>query len=306
MGGSGFGVSFASSYGAKMIARWKACLLFGAFVVLGAALLGRPVAQTLGSKIVGAGFLSKDTVIIILVSAAACLLLANLIHIPQSTSLVTVWAIAGVGMYFNSVNWRSVLYMVPFWFLFPVLGYMLTRFLGGKIYPPRNDNFWVYEKLVNHESRLRKLVIAANCYNAFSVGANNVANAAGPLFGAGIMSKDAALLSIAPLFGIGCVVFPGALKTTGSDIVPLGTVAATIVCFVTGTLMIVASLLGVPQSIVMIKVACVVAIDALKNAERNPLSNPVTRKMYILWAINPVIAFVMAYSMAFVRFGIIK
>jgi len=304
MGGSNFGASFAAAYGGKILTRKKAQLLFVIFVFLGAVLIGRPVAETLGSKIIPPGLIKVDVLLIILISATVSLFAANLLHVPQSTSLVTVGAILGAGLYFKQIYSGTFFYLMPFWVFSPIIAYILTYLLGKLVYPPRKSNFWIYEKLVNHTDRLKTFVIIASCYNAFSVGTNNVANAAGPLFGAGILGKGLGLALIAPVFGLGSFVFHHPLKTAGNKIVPLGLLTATIICLVTGTLMIIASVFGVPQSFVMIKVASVFAIGGLKNGHKLTFANPVTKKTYLTWLITPLLATLISYTLTRVRYDI--
>ncbi len=295
MGGNNFAASFAAAYGGKILTRRKAQILFAIFVFLGAIFMGQPVSETLGNRIIPSQLIKFDTLLIIIISATVTLFIANLLHVPQSTSLVTVGAILGVGIYFRNIYSETFLYLMPFWIFLPVIGYGLTYLLGKVIYPPRKSNFWIYEKLVNHEERLKAFVIIASCYTAFSVGANNVANAVGPLSGVGIIGKTAGLVLIAPIFGLGSLVFQGSLKTTGEKIVPLGLLTATIILLVTGTLMVTASLLGVPQSFVMIKVAAVFAISGLKNGHKLTFTNPLTKKTYLSWIITPLIAVMISY-----------
>jgi len=59
--------------------------------------------------------------------------------------------------------------------------------------------------------------------------------------------------------------------------------------------MVIASILGVPQSFVMIKVASVFAISGLKNGHRLTFANPITKKIYLTWIITPVIAMMISY-----------
>jgi sulfate permease len=295
MGSSNFAASFASARGSKILTKRKAQILFVIFVFLGAIFIGQPVAETLGNKIIPPELISLDAVLIILISATVSLFIANLLHVPQSTSLVTIASILGVGLYFRNIYTKTFLYLVPFWVLLPVIAYVLTYLLGRLVYPPRRSNFWIYEKLVNHKERLKAFVIVASCYNAFSVGTNNVANAVGPLAGADIIDKALGLAIIAPIFGLGSLFFSGSLKTASEGIVPLGLLTATLICLVTGTLMIIASILGVPQSFVMIKVAAVFAISGLKNGHRLTFANPVTKKTYLTWIITPIIAMMISY-----------
>lgn len=295
MGGSNFGASFAAARGGRIVTKKKAYYLFIIFVLLGAVFVGQPVTDTLSKKIIPSNLVNTKIALIILASATISLFVANKLGVPQSTSLVTVGAILGVGLYFKHVYSKTFLYLVPFWILLPVIGYVLTYTLGKLIYPPRGKNFWVYEKLVHHKHRLKAFVIVASCYNAFSVGTNNVANAVGPVVGTGIINKTLGLAIIAPFFGLGSLIFREPIKTTSESIVPLGLLTATVVCFVTGSLMIIASILGVPQSFVMIKVACVFAISGLKNGHKLTFSNPITKKTYLSWLVTPVVAILISF-----------
>ncbi len=304
MGGSNFGASFAAAQGGRILTKKRAQILFAIFVFLGAVFIGQPVSNTLGNRIIPHELIKFDTVLIILVSATISLFIANLLHVPQSTSLVTVGSILGVGLYFRQVYTKTFLCLIPFWILLPVIGYILTYLLGKLVYPPRKSNFWIYEKLVNHRERLKAFVIIASCYNAFSVGANNVANVVGPLAGANIIDKTLGLAIIAPIFGLGALSFSGSLKTTSEKIVPLGLLTATIICLVTGTLMIIASIFGVPQSFVMIKVASVFAISGLKNGHKINFSNPVTKKTYLSWIITPLIAIIISLLLTRARYAL--
>ena len=301
MGGSNFGASFAAAHGGKIVTKKRAQILFIIFILLGAVLMGRPVAETIGKKIIPPEIISFEVLLIIFASTAFSLFIANKLQVPQSTSLVTIASISGVGLYLGRIYFGTLAYLLPFWVLLPVVGYLLTFFLGRIIYPPRQSNFWIYEKLVNHKNRLKAFVIIASCYNAFSIGANNVANAVGPLLGAGIVGATLGLILIAPIFGLGSIVFCGPLETTGEKIVPLVLLSATIICLVTGTLMITASLLGIPQSFVMIKVAAVFAIGSLKNGHRLTFLNPITRNTFLAWVITPIVAFGLSFILSWLK-----
>lgn len=297
MGGGNFAASFAAAYGGRILTKGRAQVLFIIFVILGAVLVGRPVATTLGSRIIPVDLLTIDTVLIICFSATCCLFIANLLKVPQSTSMVSVGSIIGVGLFYKKVYVSTLMYIVPFWIIMPLLGYVLTYFIGRMIYPPRASNFWIYEKLVNHRKRLAFFVIMASCYNAFSVGTNNVSNVVGPLVGAGILDVLTGLAVLAPIFGMGGVVFGKVLTSASDEIIPLGLLTATIICFVCGSLMIVASILGVPQSFVMIKVAAVIAVSGLKDGHAITFRNPMIQKTCITWVVTPVISVFLSYAL---------
>lgn len=298
MGGSNFAASFAAAYGGKVLSKRQSQILFFLFVLMGAFFLGRPVTLTIGQKIIPQELFTTSAAIVVLISITVSLFTANIMGVPQSTSLVTVGAIVGMGLYYNKLYSRIFFLMVPFWILLPITAYVLTYMLGKIIYPPRKSNFWIYEKIVNHTHRLKFFVIAVSCYAAFSVGANNVANIAGPLYGKSFLGIRFTPLLIAPIFGLGSLIFVAPLTTTGEKFVPIGILSAAIIYLICGTLMIGASIFGLPQSFVMLKVASIFAIGGLKDGPRYTFSKKLVKKTCWTWAVTPVIAGLISYLLA--------
>lgn len=300
MGASGIAPSFAAIYGGKLIKKKKALLLFGIFVILGAVFLGKNVALTLGKNLLPAEFINFEVTLIILSSAASGLFLANVLKIPQSTSQVTVCAIIGIGLYFKRLYMKILLVKIfPMWIVLPLAAYILTFLLYRNIYPPRHSNLHLYQKLFAHGKKIKLSALIVSCYVAFAIGTNNVANAAGPLFGAGILGIYPGLFLIAPLFTIGAwLMGRGTLQTAGKEIVPLGLVSSTLVSFVTATLLIFASLLGIPQSLVQLNLASIFAISSLKHGHRQTLDHHIARKTFFVWMLTPLLSVALSYGLA--------
>jgi sulfate permease len=300
MGGASFAASFAAAYGGKILSRKKSAILFVIFVILGSLIFGQGVALTLGNKIIPSNFITTKALIIIFFSAGISMFVANLMKIPQSTSLVTVASIAGVGVFYKQLILKTILFLIPFWIGLPIASYLLTYYLTGYFYPPRKKNYWVYEKFINHKEKLKVFVVIMSCYNAFSVGTNNVANVVGPLLSVTNLSMLNALFIFALVYGLGGFVFSGPIKTMGNKIVPLGLLTASIVSFVSGSLMIFASAFSVPQSFVMLKMGAVFAVASLKDGHQATFKNPVTLKTFYTWTINPILTFIFSYGLALI------
>lgn len=298
MGGSSFAASFAAACGGKLIRRQTAIILFIIFVILGAVSLGHHVSITLGRNIVSPDILSQPALVIIFLVAGMSMFAGNIINIPQSTSLVTVAAIAGVGIAVDTVNFSKIFYCLIFWILLPLLSYLLTWLITGYIYPPRARNFWVYEKYINQRNKLKWFAIIAGCYCAFSVGANNVANVVGPLNSQNGGSVLASIFLFAVVYGSGSLVFTGAIKTIGEKVVPLGLLTVSIISMVSGSLMIVASAFGVPQSFVMLQMGSLFAVSVLKKGTSETWNDPVTRRTLYSWTINPVVALLTSFILS--------
>lgn len=300
MGASGVAPSFATSYGGGILRRKTAYILFGIFVIAGAVLFGRNVVSTLGKGLIPRELISFNAVVIILASATLSLFIANILKVPQSTSQVTVGAIVGTGLYLGHLQTKALfLKILPMWVILPLASYLLTLFLYKLVYPPERDNLHIYQLMFSNERKLRISTLAASCYVALAIGSNNVANAVGPLYGAGIIDAGVGLLSIAPLFGVGAwLMGKGTLETAGREIVPLGKVSGVLVSFVTASLLIIASIAGVPQSLVQLNIASIFAISVVKDGHRYTWDQHLTKKTFVIWAVTPIISVVAAYILS--------
>src|SRR3989338_2932531 len=296
MGGSGIAPTFSAVYGGGLIKKRYAILLFTIFVLLGAVTLGRGVVKTLSQGILPKEFLNPEVALVILVSATSSLFLANLLALPESTSMVTVGAIVGAGLYFRHIQLKTFLWLVPLWISFPVVSFLITFWLYRYLYPPHNGNLWLYQNIFSHEKKLRALAIVISCYGAFAVGTNNVANAIGPLAGAGVISADAGLVVLAPLFGAGAFIFgKHNIETFGKEIVPLGLITSNIICLVTATLLIIASSFGAPFPYVQLNALSVFAISCIKNGHRVTLSHHITKRTFMVWTLTPLLSIIVSY-----------
>lgn len=295
MGGSNIAPAFAAVFGAKLIDHKKAVLLFTIFVVLGGILLGYGVVKTLGGGIIPKEYMSFNVVLIILLSSSIGLFIANILRVPESTSWTTVFAISGVGLALNRLNYWIYLKIIPFWIILPLLSFGITYFLYKVIYPPRKENLYLYQAFFSHDGKVKALALFSSLYIAFGAGTNNVANAVGPLAGAGLLDPLPGLLIIGPLFGLGALAFGKRIMTTvGKEIVPLGLISASLVSVVTASLLIFASLLGIPQSLVQLQALSVMAIGSVKH-ENHIINQEASRRIFAAWAITPILAFILGF-----------
>lgn len=291
MGGSGFAPAFSAALGARLIGRGGAVLAYSAFVLIGALWFGRFVAATLANGLVPAESLDPHTVLIVIASAAAALAVANALKIPQSTTWVTVFSVAAVGLRHGNLNLDTLLRrLLPAWIALPMVSFAVTAFVVKRFYPLRGWNFRVYEHLSKHEWKLRAIVVAGSCYVSAAIGANNVANVVGPVSAAGLLDVLPGLLLFAPLFGVGGRIIEAPARTIGFRTVPLGLYSATIVNVVIGTLLLLASWQGIPQSLVQVHAAAVFAVAYRKDGSYETLRHPLVRRMVLLWFLTPLVA----------------
>jgi sulfate permease len=185
----------------------------------------------------------------------------------------------------------------------PIISYILTYYLYKITYPPSNRNLRIYERFLTKEKSFRLFTIAASCYGAFAIGTNNVANVIGPLVGAGAITPSLGLLLVTPFFGLGGFVFgKKTIKTFANEIVPLGTISAPLISFVTGTLLILASVLGFPFPYVQLTCLSILAIGSVKNGHKYTMSQNVVKKIFMIWTITPLVSTGLAFLLLSVFF----
>lgn len=293
MGASGLGVSFAPSIGSDLIKKNKAVAFFTVFVFLGSLFVGDRVARTLSGKIIPAEFIDVNIVLIVLFSACISLFLANMLKIPQSTSIAIVSSLVGAGIYFRSLNIHRIAYLLMVWIGVSIASYFTTYFIAKRIYPPNQNNLRFYEKFFSHKKKLVKWVLFTDFYSAFGIGTNNVANVVGPLLATGVITSNEGFLIFSLAFGLGSFILgKGVLNTVSKEIVPIGVLSASIISLVVSTLIVTCSLLGLPAPYVQFSSLAILAIYTVKEESNHSivLVHPITKKILKVWIFTPLLS----------------
>jgi phosphate/sulfate permease len=324
MGGSGTAPSFATAYGSGILRRSLIPGLFGIFVLLGALLAGKNTAITIGKGILPAVSLDYTLTTIILFSVALSLLFANLLGVPQSTSQSTVVALVAPAHYVGQLNTHKIFYeIIPTWIILPLVSfgimYFITRVVSRR-FDLRHPGFFFTDKRQNF---FKWVVIITSCYVAFSIGSNNVANAAGPITSMitnelhinptssnFLLIMILSTLIIAPAFGIGSSIFGHKLMVrTGKEIVEIGKVEASMVQFVTASLLLAASVTkGIPTSLVQLNTFAILALSISKVGWKQTFSQKAVKQFWLIWLIAPLIAFMCSYFLTSLadKFGLLS
>ncbi len=311
MGGSGTGPSFSAAYGANVIRKSLIPGLFGIMVFLGAIFAGSKTTTTVGTFIIPPEMFTSEIASIILFSVAISLLVANISGIPQSTSQSTISALIAPSVYFKSFNSHVLLVEIfPTWFILPIASIVICYLIGRFIYKPLRTRGYTISKKINDSFLLKGFLLAASFYVAFAIGANNVANAVGPISSMALNFFDLdsetssyfvtifAILIIAPCFGLGSSLFGNKiLKNTGKEIILFGRIEAVIIAFVSGSLLLLASVIkGVPTSLVQLNVGAIIGIGIAKLGVKNIFRKTKVRQFFLMWLIAPIIAFILSYT----------
>lgn len=287
IGASGTAAAMGAAYGGGALnRRIGAVILVAVFAVLGALLGGGEVVKTISGGIIPSSIITIEISIIIICSAAITLFMANQLGIPLSTSEVTVGSIVGVGLAFHEVYWQTVLLLVVIWILLPFVSFCIAYGLG-RIFRPAE------RMLLKSKSRavitfLKLLLIGMGCYEAFSAGMNNVANAVGPLVGAGMLDARSGIWWGSAFLAIGAITMGGrVLETNGKKITKLSLLQGSVASFTSGSLVIAASLFGLPVPLTQATTMAIIGLGS-EDVGWVLLRKPVVRKIFKIWLYSPV------------------
>lgn len=293
IGASGTAAAMGAAYGGRAVSRRTAQILAGTFALLGAVLGGGAVTKTIGQGIVPEGMISVSGAAIVLAAACITLSLANYLRIPLSTSEVTVGAVAGLGIALGHFNTGYLLFLVGLWVVFPVLAGGLGWLVARIVHRP------IYQRLERGRARhVRRavglLLIGAGCFEAFAAGTNNVANALGPLVGAGLIDPQLGLVLGGLALGLGASTVGGRVLETNGRLTHLTYVGGAIVSLVAGGLTLAASILGLPVPLTQATTAAIAGVGAGAGGCR-AVDAHLVRRILLVWGTSPVTSLMIAY-----------
>ena len=282
IGGSSTGVAFGPAVGSRIVGKPLAAGLFTLFALWGGWTVGRHVIETMSEGIVPASQFTLTVSIVVLFFSGGALLISNFFGVPSSTSMTAVGAIVGLGLATDTLNEQIMFGIVSAWIVAPLIALWVGVFIGRYIYPHLDArvSFTRFEgglyyidhsgsiprPRLNESATFRDLlgaviVLAVSCYNAFSAGASNAANAIAPLVGSGsITASQGILLAVAAIGLGGFTIARRTLDTIGEGITDLPILAALIVSLVGATIITILSNLGVPASLAVSMTSCVIGL----------------------------------------------
>lgn len=298
IGASGAAATMGAAYGGGAISKKMALLVAALGVFLGAAIGGGEVVKTISGGIIPVDVYQNtfEIVVIILLSATATLFIANLMGIPLSTSEVTVGAIVGVGVAYQALFVNKLLYIVSFWIIVPFVAFIAAYILGKLIHLAEQK--WPNLKGNGRwKPWLGALLILCGFLEAFSAGMNNVANAIGPLVGANMMSVNSGIFIGGLFVALGALLLGGrVLDTNGKKITKLSLLQGSAVSATGGTLVIIASIFGIPVPLTQATTSAILGIGTSQNGFKL-WQKGVIKQIIKVWIVSPVASLVVSYSL---------
>ncbi len=291
IGANDAGNCIGTSVGSGLLSFRKAALLVSVFAILGATLQGGSVMKTIGKGIVTSE-LPTAAIITALLCSGLFVTLATLFRLPVSTSQSIVGGVAGVGLAAGAdVNFSKILTIVEVWILCPILTgilaffiYWLTSRLLARL---KSDSIW--QRIPN------ALLILSACYVAFSMGANNVGNAMGPIANLGIRSSWLVVIGGVAL-ALGTLTFGRRVaEAVGGGITQLDPVSAGAAQMAAAVAIHYFSHLGIPVSTSQAVVGAVIGVGimhGLRTVSRRKIANIAAG-----WVATPAVAGLFSFTL---------
>ncbi len=277
--------AMGTAVGAGILSFRQATLTIAIFTLLGAYLRGYKVMKTVGKGIVPSGYLTIELAVIALLSAGVWVTLATIRGLPVSTTQAIVGGVVGVGLSIGApVNWFTMLKIAAAWVISPILAGILAAVL-----------YKFYGKIVSSmksvstiEALYKALAILGGSYMAFNFGTNEVANASGPIVGAGFLEPRAAGVLVALSLAMGSLTFSYAvMHTVGKKITALGPISAFSAQFGSAISVSLANILGLPVSSSQAIVGGVVGVGIITG---EGVDRKVIKDILFGWVATPTIA----------------
>ncbi len=305
VGANNSAASLATAYGAGARSKAESIALIAIFALLGALVAGAPVIYTLGKGIVPEQVLSGEVglVIVVLVIAVFFISWANWMSVPVATTHAIVCAVAGLGIYTNALNSQKFFEIVTWWVVTPFVAFAVNFMLGKYLY------FKTLKYLTDRYSEsdifkiLSMLLTISGTYVAFSAGANNSANCVGPIVGMGLLNPSLGAILAGAGMGIGAIILGGRmLETVGKQITEICILRAVSVEFVGGTIILIASLKGIPVSLAEIITSGIIGFSCANQGFQSTFENRHVLRIAFFWLFVPFIAIGASYGLCFIYF----
>lgn len=293
IGASGAAASMGIAYGSGVIKKGLALLLCSVAVFLGAWLGGGEVVKTIGSGIVPEETFTVPIAVIVIGSAALSLFLANIFGIPLSTSEVAVGSVLGAGIVYQSIFLGNLIWIMSFWLLTPIAAFGIAILASSFL---KNKHLKRWMELPKAVPILSVLVVFMGLFEAFSAGMNNVANAVGPLVGASILSTEDGIFWGGLFVALGVLVLGArVVETNGKKITSLKLEEGCIISGTGATIVVVASLFGIPVPLTQITTSSIIGIGFAKQG-KSVLKKDIVVQMLTVWIVSPVLSMILTYT----------
>ncbi len=306
IGANNSAAAMATSYGAGVRSKRQATILIAIFALLGAVVAGAPVVSTLGKGLVPSDVLSAHVGLVLIIFVIAILFVswANVARVPIATTHAIVCAIAGVGIYSSALNGQKFIEIIIWWVCAPIIAFVINFVVARYLYFRTLKYLTDRYSETNINRILTILITVSGTFLAFSAGANNSANAVGPIVGLGLISSYWGAVIAGVAMGVGAILFGGrVLDSVGKEITEICILRAVSVEFTAAALILIASVSGIPVSIAEIVTSGIIGFSCAQQGFGVTARNRHVMRIAFFWIVIPFIAVGMGYALSSLYFN---
>lgn len=285
------GATMGMAYGSGLIkSRLLATSLIAVFVLIGATFDSEHVVSTVGTGIIRDQDLTPLGAMVMMLTAALVTAGNTWMKWPVSTSQLACFSVVGAALAMGApIFWgTTIIFLFVTWIGTPIvsglLGFIFTR-IADKISA-------CYARRA--ERGLRWLLLAASCYAAYTLGANNTGNAVGVFYGLHLMTKMQAGFVGGIVMAIGALTWGRPiLEKVGKGLVDLDPnmgVGAKLAQSITAHT---AAFLGYPTSMNQALLGGMAGATGARG--REPISRKGVREIAFSWIFTPVLAGIVSF-----------
>ncbi len=225
-------------------------------------------------------------------------------RVPIATTHAIVCAIAGVGIYSSALNGQKFIEIIIWWVCAPIIAwiinFLVAKYLYFRTLKYLTDRF--SETSINRI--LTILITISGTFLAFSAGANNSANAVGPIVGLGLISSYWGAVIAGVAMGVGAILFGGrVLDSVGKEITEICILRAVSVEFTAAALILIASVSGIPVSIAEIVTSGIIGFSCAQQGFGVTARNRHVMRIAFFWIVIPFIAVGLGYALSSLYFN---
>ena len=291
IGANDAGNCVGTTVGSGVLSYRHAVWLVAGFALLGATLQGSEVMSTVGKGIVTSD-LSAVAVLSAMLSAGIFVTIATLLRIPVSTSQAIVGGVTGVGLAVGAdLDTHVIVRIVEVWVVCPILVGILAIviYLVASRILRRVAARSIWQRIPH------ALLISSAGYISFSLGANHVGTAMGPITNLPIDSTWLSVLGGAAM-AAGVLTFGRRVtQTVGNGITPLDIVGAFSAQLAAALAVHFFSILGIPVSTSQSIVGAILGVGLLHGVRAVRMRK--IGEIAIGWVATPTAAGLFSYGL---------
>ncbi|MDL2257885.1 inorganic phosphate transporter family protein [Eubacteriales bacterium OttesenSCG-928-K08] len=278
---------FGTAVATRVVKYRTAIILTAIFVVIGALLNGEAGIANISDYAYESGVTTGLAAFLVMLSAAIFCTVMTFLKLTVSTSQCVIGSILGWGLAFGSADFSRTTGFLSAWIITPI-GALIICFLLCKLSEKLLSGR--IQELVAFDNAVKAVYYIAGILSAYSLGANNVANATGIYAGKlELLSPFAAAAVGGVAIAIGVLTYSKrVMHTVGNSITALSPLSGALVVLSCAITVFIYALIGIPVSQSQAVVGAIIGAGLVKGV--NNVDFKILRKIFIAWFGTPTLA----------------